>query len=106
MDELQALSFRVASRGPNISLAYLLEFMDKTESERKPLPHLFLVRLLEEFVGDRPGECLISCLCGPDLSRFDLDHIALPSVTVCFTSASLELALEERLVFLSPPGDS
>ena len=44
--------------------------------------------------------------CGPDLSRFVLDLIALPSVVVCFTLESLALALEERLVFLSPPGDS
>ena len=56
--EHQALSFRVASRGPDISLAYLLEFVAKTESERNPLPHSFLVRSLEEFVGNLPEERL------------------------------------------------
>ena len=41
--ELQTLSCRVASRGPDISLAYLPEFVAKTESERNPLLYSFLV---------------------------------------------------------------
>ena len=58
--ELQALSCRVVSHGPDMSLAYLQEFVAKTESKRYPLPRSFLVRSLEEFVGDLPEECL-SC---------------------------------------------
>ena len=44
-----------------MSLAYLPEFVAETESERAPLPRSFLVRSLEEFVGDLPEECLL-CL--------------------------------------------
>ena len=107
VSEIQALSFRVASHGPDRSLAYLPEFMAKMESQRNPLPRSFLVRPLEEFVGDFPEEYLfMSCPCGLDLPRFDLDLIASPSVVVCFTPTSLALALKERLVVLSPPGDS
>ena len=54
--ELQALSRRVAFHGPDLSLAYLLEFVAKTESVRNLLPHSFLVKSLEEFVGDMPEE--------------------------------------------------
>ena len=57
--ELQALSCRVASRGPDMSLSYLPEFVAKTESEKNPLPRLFLVRSLEEFVGGPPEECVL-----------------------------------------------
>ena len=39
--KIQALSCRVASHGPEILLAYLLEFVSKTESERNPLPRSF-----------------------------------------------------------------
>ena len=43
--ELQALSCRVASYGPDISLAYL--------------PRSILVKCLEDFAGDLPEECLL-----------------------------------------------
>ena len=56
--ELQALSFRAASRSPDLSLAYLPEFMAKTESERNRLPCSFLVRS-EDFVGAPPEEHLL-----------------------------------------------
>ena len=59
MGELHALSFHVVSRGPDISLACLQEFVAKTESERNPLPRSFLVSSLEEFVGDLPEERLL-----------------------------------------------
>ena len=35
------------------------KFIVKTESERNPIPHSFLVRSLSEFVGDLPEECLL-----------------------------------------------
>ena len=54
--ELQALSCRMASHGPDMSLSYLPEFVAKTESEKNPLPRSFLVRSLEEFVGDLSEE--------------------------------------------------
>ena len=58
LGKLQTLSCRVASRAPDISLAYLSQFVAETESERNPLPHFFLVKSLEEFVGDIPEERL------------------------------------------------
>ena len=57
--ELQALFCRIAYRGPDLSLAYLLEFVAKTKSERNPLPRSFLDKSLEEFVGDLPEERLL-----------------------------------------------
>ena len=57
--ELQTLSSRVVSRGPDLPLVYLPEFVAKTESERNPLPLSFLVKLLEEFVGDLLEERLL-----------------------------------------------
>ena len=59
--KLQALSCQVASHGPGISLAYLPEFVAKTESKKNPLPRSFLVQSLEEFVGDLPEERVV-CL--------------------------------------------
>ena len=53
------LSCRVAFHSPDISLAYLPEFVAKTKSEWNPLPHSFLARSLEEFVGDLPDEHLL-----------------------------------------------
>ena len=50
--ELQVISSRVVSRGHDLSLAYLPEFVAKAEQERHPLPRSFLVRSLEDFVGD------------------------------------------------------
>ena len=37
--------------------------MAKSESERNPLPRLFLVKSLGEFVGDLPEECLLCPVC-------------------------------------------
>ena len=58
--ELQALSCHVAYHGPDLSLAYLPEFVAKTESERNPFPRSLLVKSLEEFVRDLLEERL-SC---------------------------------------------
>ena len=44
--KLQALSCRVAYRGPDISLACLREFVAKAESERNPLPRSFFGKIL------------------------------------------------------------
>ena len=57
--ELQALSLSIAFSGKDLSLSYLPEFVAKTESERSPLPRSFLVRSLEEFVGDLPEDRLL-----------------------------------------------
>ena len=54
------MTFRLS---PDLSLAYLPEFVAKTESERNPLPRSFLVKSLEEFVGDLPEECLLCLVC-------------------------------------------
>ena len=63
--ELQALSRHVAFRGSDLSLSYLPEFVAKTESVRNPLPRSFLVKSLEDFVGDIPEErslCLVRAM--------------------------------------------
>ena len=57
--ELQAISFCVAFQGDNLSLSYLPKFVTKTESERNPIPHLFVVWSLSHFVGDLPEERLL-----------------------------------------------
>ena len=54
--ELQALSHRVAFSGSNLSLSHLPEFVEKTESICNPLPWSFLVKSLEDSVGDMPEE--------------------------------------------------
>ena len=59
VSELQALSRSVAFSGKYLSLSYLPEFVAKTESERNPLPRSFLVRSLEDFVGDLPEDRLL-----------------------------------------------
>ena len=59
VSELQALSRLVAFQGSDISLSYLPEFVVKTESERNPLPQFFVVRSLEDFVGDLPEDRLL-----------------------------------------------
>ena len=85
--ELQALSCRVASYGPDISLAYLPEFMAKTESEQNPLPHSFLVRSLEEFVGDLPEECPL-CLVWAIRTYL--------SITTCISPCSRSLLVSPK----------
>ena len=62
--ELHALSCRMASHGPDISLAYLPVFVAKTEFERDSFSHSFLVHSLENFVEDLPEERLLSGLSG------------------------------------------
>ena len=60
--KLQALSCRVAFCGPDLSLSYLPEYVAKTESVRIPSPRSFLIKSLEDFVGDMPEErslCLV-----------------------------------------------
>ena len=59
VSELQALSRSVAFSGKDLSLSYLPEFVAKTELERHPLPRSFLVRSLEDFVGDLPEDRLL-----------------------------------------------
>ena len=64
--EFQAVSFRVAFQGGDLSLSYLPEFVVKTESERNPLPRSFLVQSLSQFVGDLPEErllCPVQTVC-------------------------------------------
>ena len=83
--ELQALSCRVASHGLDISLAYLLEFVAKIEFERNPLPRSFLVRSLEEFVGDLPEERL---LCPVRAVRAYLDIMSSVAPRPCLLLVS------------------
>ena len=66
VSELQALSRSEAFSGKDLSLSYLPEFVVKTKSERNPLPRSFLVRSLEDFVGDLPEDrllCLVRAIC-------------------------------------------
>ena len=57
--KLQALSCHVAYHGPALSLAYLPEFMAKTELEHNPLPRSFLVNSVEAFLENLPKEHLL-----------------------------------------------
>ena len=59
VSELQALSRSLAFQGNDISLSYLPEFVAKMESEQNPLPRFFVVRSLEDFVGDLPEDRLL-----------------------------------------------
>ena len=67
--ELQALSKNVASLGHDLSLSYLPHFVAKTESPSNPLPRHFVLKSLEDFVGDMPYERL---LCPVRVLRFYL----------------------------------
>ena len=84
--ELQALSIRVNFKGPDLSLSYLPEFVAKTESVKNPLSCAFLVKSLEEFVGDLPEERL---LCPVRAVRTYLDITA-------------SLSPRPRFLFVSP----
>ena len=57
--ELQAVSREVSFSGADIYLSYLPEFRVRTEPSVNPLPRLFCVRSLEDFVGDLPEELLL-----------------------------------------------
>ena len=76
--ELQAVSFRVAFQGDDLSLSYLPKFVAKTESECNPIPLSFLVRSLTQFVGDLTDECL---LCPVRVVRIYL--ALMSSITSC-----------------------
>ena len=60
-------------QGDALSLSYLPEFVEKTESEFNPIPQPFLVCSLSQFVGDLPEQRL---LCPMDAVRI---YLALTS---------------------------
>ena len=57
--ELQALSYRVAKSGQDLTLTYLPEFVAKTETSDNPIPRSFLLKSLTDFVGDLEEELLL-----------------------------------------------
>ena len=66
VSELHALSRWVAFQGKDLSLSYLPEFVAKTEPERNPLPQFFVVKSLEDFVGELPEDrllCPVRAVC-------------------------------------------
>ena len=83
--ELQVLSRRVVSQGPDICLSYLPESVAKTESERNPLPLSFLVKSLSEFVGDLPEERLL-CLVRAVRVYLDTTSSLIPRPRSLFVS--------------------
>ena len=86
VSELQALLVRLALLGPDLSISYLPQIVVKTELERNPLPHSFLVRSLLEFVGNLLEERL---LC--------------PVRVVCFyLDLTKDLSPRPRALFVSP----
>ena len=87
VSELQALSRQVAFQGNDMSLSYLPEFVAKTESERNPFPHFFLVRSLEDFVGDLPEDRLL-CLVQAIRMHLDLTASVSPHPRALFVSPS------------------
>ena len=84
--ELQALSCHVAFRGSDLSPYYLPEFVAKTESVCNPLPRSFLVKSLEDFMGDMPEERSLS---------------PVRAVWIYLDCAS-SLSPRRRLLFVSP----
>ena len=91
---LQALSRSVAFQGNDVSLSYLPEFVAKTESERNPLPWFFVVRFMEDFVGDLPEDrllCPVRALCvylklTPSVSPRPQSLFVSPSCPMCSLS--------------------
>ena len=59
VSELQALSRHVFHQTFNFHVFFLPEFRTKTESETKPIPRSFVIRRLNDFVGDAPQEMLL-----------------------------------------------
>ena len=57
--ELQAVDRLVAFQGNDIHLSYLKDFRAKTESDANRLPRSFVVKALNDFVGDLPEELLL-----------------------------------------------
>ena len=59
----------------------------RTESERNPLPRFFIVKSLEDFVGDLPEDCL---LCPERVGRIYLERTAsiAPRPCALFVSPS------------------
>ena len=85
--------------GKDLSLSYLPEFVAKTESERNPLPRSFLVRYLEDFVGDLAEDRL---LCPVRAVRVYLrcTEALLPCPRTLFVSPSCpSRALSKNAVF-------
>ena len=85
--ELHVLSRRVAFQGKDLFLSFLPEFVAKTESEHNPLPRLFFVKSLENFVGDLPEDRL---LCQARAVRIYLERTAstAPCPRALFVSPS------------------
>ena len=57
--EIQSLSAEVASCREGLVLAYLPEFVAKTESSSNPIDRVFTLRSLDDFVGNCPEEMLL-----------------------------------------------
>ena len=57
--EIQALSPRIAGIGGDMSLAYSVSFVYKTESHDHPLPLSFVLKSLRDFVGELEEETLL-----------------------------------------------
>ena len=74
-----------------IYLSYLPEFVAKTESERNPLPRFFIVKSLEDFVGDLPEDHL---LCPARAVRIYLECTAsiVPRPRALFVSRVVRLS--------------
>ena len=85
ISELHAFSRRVAFPGKDLSLSYLPEFVAKTESERNPLPRFFVVKSLEDFVGDLPEDRV---LCPVGAGRIYMERTASVSRSFRFPKLS------------------
>ena len=57
--ELQALSHRVSFSSSSTGLSYVPEFVAKTESALRPLPHSFEVKSLGDFAAGLPNDLLL-----------------------------------------------
>ena len=69
--ELQAVSKTVSFQGSDVFLSFLPEFQAKTEREDNPLPRSFIIKSLNDFVGNLNEELV---LCPVRALRIYLDR--------------------------------
>ena len=103
--ELQALSSRVVSRGPDLSCVLTGVCGQNGVGAQSP-SLLFFGHIVRGFCWrSSTGTLTVSYSCCEDLFALDLDLVASPSV-ICFDPVSLACSFEEHLVVLYSPSYS
>ena len=98
VSELQALSKHVAFSSSGACVAYVLEFVAKTESAVNPLHRSFIIKSLADFVAGFDQDLL---LCPVRVLREYLDRTAslLTALAVCLFHLVLRVELCRKMVF-------